>query len=61
MKKIKDTAFVTNTDGKVFVDNINQWILKFQKMGFEVELQYASTTPFNAKTEYQAFIVARGE
>lgn len=60
MKKIKEMAHVIDTDSRKFVDSVNGWVLEQQKRGYELEVTYASTTPYGGKTEYQAFIVARG-
>ena len=60
MKQIKKMAHITNTDSKIFLDTVNSYALNWQEQGYELEVTYTSTTPYGANTEYQAFIVARG-
>ena len=60
MKQIKELAHITNTDSKQFLDNVNKWVLEWQKKGYEIEVTYDATTPYGGPTEYQAFIIARG-
>ena len=60
MKQIKEMAHITNTNSKQFLDNVIKWVLEWQKQGYEVEVTYDATTPYGGATEYQAFIIARG-
>lgn len=61
MKQIQQTAFITNTSAKSFVKDVNRIIRDYQEQGYQVEINYTATTPFQANTEYQAFIIARGD
>lgn len=60
MKRIKEMGHITDKNSKRFLDNVNKWVLEWQKQGYEVEVSYAATTPYGGTTEYQAFIIARG-
>ena len=60
MKQIKEMVHITDKNPKRFFDNVNEWVLKLQKRGYEVEVTYDATTPYGGATEYQVFIIARG-
>lgn len=61
MKQIKGMAHVTNTSSESFIESVNRRILTYQEQGYQVEVTYTSTTPYGRNTEYQAFIIARGD
>ena len=60
MKQIKEMAHITNTDSKQFLDSVNKVVSEWQKQGYEVEVTYSVSTPYGGATEYQVFIIARG-
>ena len=60
MKQIKEMAHITDTNSKRFFFYFFFFFLEWQKQGYEVEVTYDATTPYGGATEYQVFIIARG-